>query len=227
MSEPQDLGNCSNRNVIQQDFVHHKWTSREFLLSEELDAEVVNWFPEISLGTGNLRRDSVSFHLELAWAPEGASGSDLGEARLCWRGCKEMKGRQWTNGEVGECQLCVDSGHPGPAPAKVINATQLLLVGHEVPCHSLYVLQRDLLRLRIVRSAPGCAGLPAGAPSCTSFQPQNAPGAHRCSSRRDEIRDTGKQEHMDGVPSALRWKATWRPSSANSCLCDLGCPFWQ
>ena len=115
---------------------------------------------------------------------------------------REMKGIQWTDGAVGECQC--GFWPSWPSASQVINATQLPLAGHRSPLPlTLCTSKRSSAAAHMRRSAPGCAGLPGGALSCTSFQPQSAPGAHRCSSRRDEIRDTGKEEHMDWVPSAL------------------------
>lgn len=109
-----------------------------------------------------------------------------------------------------------------PGASQVINAAQLLLTAHRsrLPL-TLCTSKRSSAAGHMRRSAPGCAGLRAGARSYISFLPQSAPGAHHCSSRRDYIRGIGKREYMDCVPSSFRRKAL-RAGSANSWLCDLG-----
>ena len=95
-----------------------------------------------------------------------------------------------------------------PGASQIINAAQLLLMGHRSPLPlTLCTSERSSVAGRTRRSAPGCAGPQGGARRCISFPPQSAPGAHRCSSRRDQIRGIGKPQQMDRVPSSLQWKA--------------------
>lgn len=96
-----------------------------------------------------------------------------------------------------------------PRASHVIDATEQLLMGHRSPLPlTLCTSKRSSVAGHRRRSAPGCVGPQAGVQSCISFPRQSAPGAHRCSSRRHEIRGTGKQEQTDCVPSSsLRTKA--------------------
>ena len=160
--------------------------------------QLISW--DILPGTGNLQRDPVSFHLELAWAPEGASGFwPRGKPGCAGEGAEGNEGKTMDRWGGGWASASCGFWPSWPRASQVINATQLLLAGHRSPLPlTLCTSKRSSAAVHTRRSAPGCAGLPGGAPSCTSFQPQSAPGAHHCSSGTEEIRDAGKQEHGSG-----------------------------
>lgn len=142
---------------------------------------------DILPGTGKLQRDPVSFHLELVSAPEGA-------ARLWYLGKPGWvgqggEGNEWEdNRQMGRwVTISFLWIRPSwPRASQVTNATQLLLAGHRSPLPlTLCISKRSSVAGHMRRSAPGCAGPRAGVQSCISFPRQSAPGAHRCSSRRD------------------------------------------
>lgn len=144
---------------------------------------------DIHPGTGNLQSDPMSFHLELASAPERAARSDIwGSQAGSGSVEREMAGKtvgghmmgRWVN--VIFCRIwpC------WPGTSHVINATQLLLIGYRSPVPlTLCTSKRSSVAGHMHRSAPGCAGLQVGAQSYISFLQQSAPGARHCSSRRD------------------------------------------
>lgn len=91
----------------------------------------------------------LCYYLGLASAPEGAARFwHLGELGWVGEGGEEnCIERQRTEGEGDEYQLSMEPGHSGRGPARWSIQHSCCRGVTEVPHHSLYVLQRDLLWL--------------------------------------------------------------------------------
>ena len=195
MSEPQDLKLLYNRiSFTANELPRHSCLQKSLML--KLSTDFLRYPPRnrgftkgscvIPSGAGLGPRGSIRV---LTWGKPGCAGE----------GTEGNEGKTMDRWGGGWASASCGFWPSWPRASQVINATQLLLAGHRSPLPlTLCTSKRSSAAVHTRRSAPGCAGLPGGAPSCTSFQPQSAPGAHRCSSGREEIRDAGKQEHGSG-----------------------------